>query len=288
MIFNNKKKVFLEYLFIIIGTFAMAIATNVFYEANGIAPGGITGLSIIIKSIGERFFSCAIPIWLTTIVLNAPLLICGLIINGKKFVFRTLISICLLSIMLYITKEIKIENIDMILASVYGAVLMGFGLGLVFRNGSTTGGSDLIASMINKKNKNFPVPIIMFCIDAVVISSGFLVFGPREAMYAIIAEFITSRLIGVMLEGLSFCKCVFIISDKSDEISKNILDKLHRGVTSLTGCGMYTKKERTVLFCAITEKEIILLEQIVNKFDKNAFVIVSNANEVVGNGFKNF
>jgi len=282
-----EKKILKEYFFILLGTLLSALATNIFYNAHEIAPGGLTGLSILIKFLSNNFFGFEIPIWLTTIVLNIPLLILAISLLGKKFIIKTIMAVIFLSGFLYLTENIIFLNSDMILSSIYGGVLNGIGIGLVFRAGATTGGSDLAASIINKKNKSISVPVIMFIIDASVILMGFLVFGPNEAMYAVIAEFITSRIISMMLAGFVFCKSVFIISDKIEDISHEILNKLQRGATSLAGRGMYTKREKNILFCVVTNREIFVLKNLIHKIDSQAFVIVSDANEVLGKGFRN-
>lgn len=281
-----KRKVLFEYLCILAGTTIMAIATNIFYESNSIVTGGITGLSIVIQYLSGKFFGFPIPLWMTTVALNIPLLILGAKVNGKKFITRTIIAIGFLSIMLYLTKGLEAKDFDMTLCSIYGGLISGLGLGLVFRNGATTGGTDLSASIINAKNKHLPIANIMFCIDACVVTAGFFTFGARNAMYAIIAEFITSRIIDMMLEGFIFSKSVFIISEKTDEIAEKILNQMQRGVTSLLGRGMYTKKEKNVLFCVMTNKEVYNLKTMINLIDPQAFVIVTDAHEVLGKGFR--
>ena len=283
----SKKRFFWSYLFILIGTFIMAIATNIFYESNNIVTGGFTGLSIVIRYLSGKIFGYKIPLWLTTLVLNIPLLIWGFKCLGKKFIFRTLLAIGLLSGMLYLTRDIKIKNFDDIMISaLYGGFLNGIGLGLVFRNNSSTGGSDLIASIVNSKYKHISVARILFLTDAIIISSGLFVFGIKNAMYAIIAEFITSRVLDLVLEGFIFSKSVFIISREPDLIASEILNNLKRGVTSLKGQGMYTREDKNVLFCVLNAKEIFKLKSMIKEIDENAFIIVNDAHEVLGNGFR--
>lgn len=283
----NKKKFFWSYSFILIGTFIMAIATNIFYESNHIVTGGITGLSIVIRYLSGKIFGYKIPLWLTNLVLNIPLLIWGFKCLGKKFIFRTLLAIGLLSGMLCLTRDIKIKNFDDIMISaLYGGFLNGIGLGLVFRNNSSTGGSDLIASIVNSRHKHISVARILFLTDVIVISTGLFVFGIKNAMYAIIAEFITSRVLDLVLEGFIFSKSVFIISREPDLIASKILNNLKRGVTSLKGQGMYTREDKNVLFCVLNAKEIFKLKSMIKEIDENAFIIVNDAHEVLGNGFR--
>ena len=283
----RKKRLLWTYLFILIGTFVMAAATNIFYESNHIVTGGIAGLSIVIRYLSRKLLGYGIPLWLTTLVLNAPLLILGFKYLGKKFIFRTLLAIGLLSSMLYLTRDIKIKNFDDIMMSaLYGGFLNGIGLGLVFRNNSSTGGSDLVASIINFRHKEISVAKILFLTDAIVISIGLFVFGIKNAMYAIIAEFITSRVLDLVLAGFIFSKSVFIISCEPNLIASKVLNNLKRGVTSLKGQGMYTHEEKNVLFCVLNTKEIFKLKSMIKEIDENAFIIVNDAHEVLGNGFR--
>ena len=287
MWFVEKKNIFMSYFFILIGTFIMAFATNFFYESNHIITGGFTGLSIVIRYLSGKFFDYKIPLWLINLVLNVPLLIFAFKCLGKKFISRTIIAIGLLSGMLFLTRDLKIKNFDdMMIAALYGGFLNGFGLGLVFRNNSSTGGSDLIASIINFKHKEISVAKILFLTDVIVISIGLFVFGIKNAMYAIIAEFITSKVLDVVLEGFIFSKSVFIISSEPDLIASKILNGLKRGVTSLKGRGMYTKKDKNVLFCVLNAREIFKLKAMIKEIDENAFIIVNDAHEVLGNGFR--
>jgi uncharacterized membrane-anchored protein YitT (DUF2179 family) len=286
--YKIKNKLLIDYVYILLGSISLALSTNIFYEVNEIAPGGITGLSIIIETIGNKFFSIDIPIWFSTIMLNVPLMIWGLISNGKKFIFRSVVAIIMLSIMLYITKFIKIAPFDMIISVMYGAILAGVGIGLVLKSNASTGGTDLIASILTMKKKRLSIGTIMFCFDAFVITCGFFVFGPERALYAIIAEFITSRIVSLFLGGFVFCKCVFMISERTNDLAEAILNKLQRGVTNIKAQGMYTMQEKNILFCVITDKEIVALKEIIEDIDPAAFVIVSDANEVLGQGFKIF
>lgn len=280
------KKVVVDYVCIFIGAVIMAFAINIFYEANDLVTGGITGLSIVIQAISGKMFNFPIPIWISILILNIPLLIAGVRANGKKFMFRTLVALVALTVALMFTKDIDIKGFDLTLSAIYGGVLVGIGLGLVFRSGATTGGTDLAASIINAKNKHVPIAMIMFSIDAFIIALGFFAFGAQKGMYAIIAEFLTSKIVDMMLEGFLFTKSVFIISEHTDEIADKILNKMQRGVTSLIGRGMYTKEEKNVLFCVMTNKEVFRLKTMLNEVDPGAFVIVTDAHEVLGKGFR--
>jgi uncharacterized membrane-anchored protein YitT (DUF2179 family) len=287
------------YLWIVLGSFITAVSINVFLVPNKIAPGGVTGLATVIYYLsGMRF-----PVGVTMLVLNIPLIIAGLKLIGRKFIFRTLFGTILLSLIIDLTEPV-LENFidifllspenngaypDVFLYSVFGGVLMGVGLGLVFRSGATTGGTDLAARLVNKFIPAFSMGQVLLFIDACVVVVAAVTFRSfRLAMYALVALFIASRLIDTILEGVSFAKALYIVSGKSEEIAARILKELDRGVTALKGKGMYTGSDRQVLFCIVHRRQIAELKSIVRSTDENAFVILSDVREVLGEGFKNY
>lgn len=281
----HKKEIFRDYLLIIIGTTLLACAINLFFEKQNLVTGGITGLAIVIKSITQGLFKEGIPLWLTNIALNIPLYLVGIKVKGKKFGGKTLFAVFFLSFALFFTKYIPAPPADILLSCLFGGVLSGVGLGLVFIAYATTGGTDLAASIIQHFLKHFPVGQIMMVIDGIIIFLGAVFFGAINTMYAIIAVFITGKVLDNMVEGIHFSKAIFIISDKGDIIAKEIMKKLDRGVTGLSGRGMYTKQEKEVLFCVVSKKQIIKLKEMVKDIDVKAFVIVADVKEVLGEGF---
>ncbi len=260
----------------------MASAISLFYAPNDMVTGGFSGIAIII----EKVTSGLIPIWLTNVVLNVPLFLVGFKIIGKKFLMKTLFATLFFSVALYFLDFVPRFETDLTLAAVFGGTLSGIGLGLVFKSKATTGGTDLLASLLNKFLKHVSVSKILFAIDSCIIVLGFFVFGPTKAMYAIIAVFVATKVIDFVLEGLSFAKAVFVISAKTPEISKFILADLNRGVTSLSGKGMYTNTEKDVLLCVVSSKEVFNLKEFIKNIDESAFVIVADVREVLGEGFK--
>lgn len=283
---NTAKNTLFEYGFIVLGVTIMAVAINIFLDPNNLVIGGVTGLAIIIRDLSERFIGYSIPLWLTNIILNIPLFLIGMKTLGIKFLKRTVFATMFLSLALIYTKWIPIFESDLTIASIFGGLLSGAGLGLIFRSSATTGGSDLAASIIHKYNRHISVARIMLIIDVIIIIAGFFVFGSLATMYAIIAVFIISKVVDAMLEGLSFAKAAFIISDKSDQIADSIIKNLDRGATSLFGKGMYTGIQRNVILCVVSKKEILKLKVITAKIDLNAFVIVADVREVLGEGFQ--
>lgn len=284
----SKKNTFAEYIFIMLGVLLLAFSIRNFLEPNQLVTGGATGLGIIGQNLAEKYFGFTYPLWLSNLVINTPLFIIAAKVLGVRFVKRTIFATVFLSVALYLVEFIPPLNMeqDLLLAAVFGGALSGTGIGIVFSNSSTTGGSDIAATLIHHYKKHISVSKIMFVIDTIVILIGIFVFGINKAMYAIIYVFISSRIVNAILEGLSFSKVAFIISDKSEEIGKELLSVLERGVTSLSGKGMYTGQAKNVVMCVVSTKEIVTLKTLVSEIDKKAFVIVSDVREVLGEGFR--
>lgn len=280
----KKHKQVYEYFLITIGVVLMSIAIQVFFARNTMVTGGFTGISIIIQNLSSEM-GITIPIWMTTIVFNIPLIIIALRVRGLTFVIKTLYAIVVLSIALFFAEYIPDMEIDLTLAAVFGGVLQGTGLGLVFRCMASTGGTDLIASLINKYRPHLSIQRMLFNMDFCIIMAGFVIFGPLNAMYAMIAVYIITKMVERMLEGINFAKAAFIISQRSEEVANNIMKSLGRGVTGLHGRGMYTGGEKNVMLCAVSPKEIIKLKNIVYETDPLAFVMVADVREVLGEGF---
>lgn len=282
---NITNKNIVEYAIIIVGTSFLAMAINIFFDPLELVTGGVTGLSIVIKELSSKFFDGGIPLWILNISINIPLFIIAIIIKGKNFGGRSLFATLYLSFALYYTQWLPMITTDILLGSVFGGVLAGLGLGLVFSAYSTTGGTDLAASIIQHYIKHVSVAKIMFILDGIIIAFGFFVFGPEKAMYAIVSVYISVKVIDAILDGLHFSKAAFIISDYHEEISKNIFSKLERGVTGLYGEGLYSKKSKEVLMCVVSKKQIVKLKDIVREIDDDAFIIVADVREVLGEGF---
>jgi uncharacterized membrane-anchored protein YitT (DUF2179 family) len=245
---------------------------------NRIAAGGISGIATILYHLFH------IPLGLSIAVLNVPLFIFGFRMVGKSFAIRTAYALVLYSV---VAELIPIPAADdMFLGCVYGGVLMGIGVGLVIRYGGSTGGTDMAAKMLSARFKYLGVGTFVFCIDFVVISASGLLFEPKVSLYALASLFITSKLIDVVTVGLSAAKAFYIISDNNDQIAAAIMEKLKRGVTSLNAKGLYSGREKSVLLCVLPWRtEGIRLKKIVQSVDPDAFVIVADVSEVVGEGF---
>lgn len=288
-----------DYLWIIIGSLLTAASINIFLVPNKIAPGGVTGISTVIYYLSGGLF----PVGITMLVLNIPLFIGGLRFIGGKFVFRTLFSTIFLSVAIDLTEPISRHFIqqyllksgempsspDLLLYCIFGGFIMGAGLGLVFRSGATTGGTDLAAKIVHHFIPGFTMGQILLFIDSCVIVFAAVTFRSFIlALYAILTLFIASKVIDTILEGVNFAKAVFIISDKSEDISRRILMDLDRGVTALKGTGMYTGNDKQVLLCVVHRGQLPQLKELVKKEDKKAFIILTDIREVLGEGFKTY
>ena len=281
-----KNKTFLKYLNIMVGCFLMAITLNVFLKPNNFVLGGVTGFGIILESVFKTVFNLPFPVWLSNILINVPLLLIAYKLFGTKFLGNTIFATFFLSFALAVTDCLPTFTEDIFLAAIFGAVLDGIGLGLILRNRCSTGGSDLLATILKKFLKHIPISKILLCIDGTIILIGIIVFGVKPTLYAIMSSFILSRIVGAVVDGFDFAKAVFIISDKNEEIGHSILNIIDRGATSLDGHGMYTKNEKNVIFCILEQKQIPELKELVAEIDENAFIVISNASEVIGSGFK--
>lgn len=275
----------MEIFLIILGTFILAIGINLVYEPTGLVTGGVSGLAIVIKHLTKNMFNGGIPIWLTNAVLNIPLFIAAIIVKGKKFVGKTLFATVCLTIALYIVPSFDIIYNDLLLAAVFGGVISGVGIGLVFITLATTGGTDLLGMIIHTFVRHYTVPQLLMVIDGSIVIVGAATFGLNKALYAVIAVYITAKVTDSMLEGLKFAKLAYVISDHYDQIAHEIMHSLERGATGIHATGMYSNQDKKMLFCVVSKKEIVELNDIVSRIDPKAFVIVSDVREVLGEGF---
>lgn len=285
MRFLNRRAGLREYLFIIIGTMLLAFGIINFYDSSGLVTGGFTGISIMIKGMSEPVFGFGIPLWFTNFVLNVPLFIIAGKKRGGKFLRKTFLGSVLLSVWLGVLPELNLVQQDLLLSSVYGGLLSGVGIGLVLLSDATTGGVDLLSTLLHDKWRQYSVVQLMQVIDALIIAAGASVFGVHKALYAILAIYITTRISDFIIEGWKFSKVVYIISGESEKIAGTIMKELERGVTAIEAYGMYSKCEKQMLYCVVSKKELVLLKDIIKAIDLHAFVIVSEAKEVLGEGF---
>lgn len=283
--FFYKRSAWMDYICIIIGTGLVAMSIQCVYDPINLVTGGFSGLAIIIKAMTEHLFEGGIPLWLTNIMLNAPVFIVAYFVKGKKFIGRTLVGTVLLSAWLYVIPSIDLTQSDYTLAAIFGGVIGGAGMGMVLMSKATTGGTDMVASLIQHKLRHYSVVQIMQILDGLVVLCGMYVFGIKASLYAIVAIFVTNKVSDMLMEGFKFSKVAYIITDHYEEVAEKILRDLERGVTGLKAKGMYSGDDKCMLYCVVSKKEIVNVKDIVAKIDPNAFVIVSDATEVLGEGF---
>jgi uncharacterized membrane-anchored protein YitT (DUF2179 family) len=271
-----------DYLLIAFGSILLAVGLAAFLIPNKIAPGGVSGLATII------FYVLGWPVGLTMLVLNIPLFFVGIRELGWAFAAKSLFGTILLSLAVDVLEPlITAPTKDPLLASIYGGILVGIGLGLVFRAGGTTGGTALAAQIASHRVK-LTSGYALLIIDGLVIALAGFVFTLELALYALISLFVTTQVIDLVQEGIGYFKAALIISDRNIEIGQAILREMDRGATCLQGKGVYTGVKREVLLCVVSRPEVTKLKRLVARIDPRAFMIVTNVHEALGEGFKEF
>lgn len=275
---------FKVYSLILIGTFIMAAGFVLFISPYKLAPGGVYGIAIILHHL------FGFPIGLSALVMDIPLTILGIRILGPKFGVKTIVGFVSTSLWVSLLEwtygyEPLVEN-DALLSAIFGGVLIGIGLGLVFKSRATSGGSDIIA-MIFAKYTNLPIGQLLIMVDSAIVLLGLAAFGRWEIpLYSWIVIFISGKVIDVVLQGLDYDKTLFIISEKHEEIRQKILTDINRGGTILKGSGLYSGHDKSVIFTVVSRRELAILKDFIKHVDPNAFLTVLNANEILGHGFK--
>ncbi len=269
---------------ITLGSLIAAVGVALFLVPNKIASGGVSGFSTII------YYLTGWPVGTLMIICNVPLFFLGFRRFGYRSMVRSLYGALILSVFIDLLAfwqgDSKFVG-DPLLASLYGGVLTGIGLGLVFRSGGTTGGTDLLARLLYS-NLGLSLGSTLLTVDGFVILLAAIFFDLELALYALIAVYITSRMIDVVLEGISYHKAVLIISDKYEALGKMLLSRLDRGITGLVSRGIYTGKTREALLCVVGQGELTALKEMIYEVDANAFIIITQAHEVLGEGFRPF
>jgi len=278
------KKWFLSYSFIIIGSFILATGFVLFITPYKIVPGGVYGISIVLH------YLFGTPVGIMALAFDIPLTILGVKILGPRFGFKTVLGFSLTAIftdtLSYFWGSEPLVKGDALLSSIFGGVLLGIGIGLIFRAKATSGGSDIVAMMINKKTK-IPLGLLMIYVDSLIVLFGLIVFRDwKIPLYSWIVIFITGKVIDIVLEGVSYDKSLFIISEKHEEIREKIISNLNRGGTYIDGKGMYNMADRKIIFTVVSRRELALLEEYIHQIDPNAFLTVLDAREILGEGFR--
>ncbi len=287
------KKWFISYSLIVIGSVILAAGFVFFISPYKIVPGGVYGIAIVVHYLTEGMLAWApsgFPIGLMGLILNIPLTFFGIKILGPRFGVKTVVGFVLTSVFMdgitYFFGEAPLVLGDALLSSIFGGVMVGLGLGLIFKSKATSGGSDIIA-MIFAKYTKLPLGQLMIWVDSAIVLIGLVVFADwKIPLYSWIVIYITGKTIDIVLQGMSVDKTLFIVSDKFVEIRDHIINELRRGGTYIPGKGMYNGSEKTIIFTVVNRREMALLQEFIHEIDPKAFLTVLEANEILGEGFK--
>lgn len=281
---SRSKTLVMDGLFFVAGALIDAVSVNVFTAPNHIAPGGITGIGTMLNYLFQT------PIGMVNMIINIPIIIWAIVEIGYKLVAKSIAAIIVFSVAIdTLALVLPAYDGNPFLAAIFGGVLEGIGLALVFMRGSTTGGTDMIARLLGKHFRHLSMGKLMLAVDLIVIAASALVYQKLEsALYAIIAIFVSTRIIDTILYGTDSGngKLYFIISKKSDEIRCRILEDIDRGVTIIPIQGGYSGQDGEMLLCAVRRYEVAKINDIIHTADRDAFVIVGEAGEITGEGFR--
>ncbi|QSX07731.1 YitT family protein [Alkalibacter rhizosphaerae] len=272
-----------SYVGITIGTMIMAFGFNSFSIPNKIAPGGFSGLATVLYHLSGY------PVGLVTLIITIPLFFVAFKLLGGRFGVKTFYGTVLFSLNVDLIMRTPTITNDIFLASVFGGVILGAGVGVVFKFGGTTGGTDLLASIMHKYFRGVSIGTWLMIIDSMVVVFAGLVFRNMEiTLYSTLTLYLSMKVIDLIQEGISYAKAFYIISPKAQQIADAILTDMDRGVTLLNGKGAYTGDDRSVVFCVVHRSQIFQMKDIVRDVDPGAFVILGDVYEVLGEGFKRF
>ncbi len=280
---NKAMTTVVDYVVMFIGALLYATSVNTFTSPNNIAPGGLTGISTMLH------FLFSLPIGIMILVLNIPLFIWGAVENGRHFLTKTVVATIFVSLIIDVMEPFSYKyDGDSLLAAIFGGLLSGLGLAFIFFRGGTTGGTDIIARNLHKHYPHISMGTIILSCDAVIIISAAFVYHSLEsALYAVITIFVSTKVIDTVIYGIAHDngKLMFIVTNKHEELSQKIIEKVNRGVTLLDAHGAYSNDDKKVLLCAVRPSQVHKIKAFVNSVDENAFIIVTTANAISGKGF---
>lgn len=275
------KKYIYDFILLIIGCAIMAISTSFFLLPNQLSSGGFTGIATI------TYYLLKWPVGTVIFALNIPLFILSYFRIGKEFLIKGILGTIFLSIFIDIFDKFKPLTQDRILGCVYGGIIMGIGMSLVLKGSSSTGGTDLLSYIIKSYKPYYRTSNLIVIIDIVIVSLNVFFLRDIEiGLYSAITIYLMGKMLDIIFEGVYFTKMIFIVSDKYKEIAKEIEENVRRGITGLQARGMYTNEEKMMLWCISSRNETIRIKQICKRIDRNSFIVISNAREAYGIGFK--
>ena len=277
----NLKKLLIEITGTVIGALIMAIGISLFLLPNQLSSGGISGIATIL------YYLLKIPMGTSILIINIPLFIISIYKIGKTFFLKSLIGTIALSTFIDFFYKLNPLTEDRFLACIYGGIIIGFGTALILKVNSSTGGTDLVGKVVKEYRPTTRIGNIITILDVVIIILNAIFFKEIEVgLYSAITIYLMGKFIDIIFEGIYFTKLILIISEKNEEIAKQIGEKIQRGVTGLLGKGMYTNKEKLVLMCAAGRGDVNRIKIVAKKIDPKCFIIITNSREVVGLGFK--
>ena len=275
------KKWIKDFVFIIIGCIIMAIGTSLFLLPNKLSSGGFSGISTII------YYLFGFPLGITMLLLNIPVFVMSFIRVGKQITLKGLIGTVLLSVFIDIFDQYEPLTKDRILACIYGGICVGIGTAIVLKAHASTGGTDMLSYIIRSYHSRFRTSSLIVIIDVVIVLLNVLVFRQIEiGLYSAIAIYIMGKMIDIVFEGIYFTKSIFIVSNQYKKIALEIGEKLDRGSTAIYAKGTYTKEKKMMLWCVGSRTEAVRIKEIAKHIDPQSFIVISNAREAWGKGFK--
>lgn len=274
----RQKEIRAAYVQIVLGCVLGAAAYPLFLTPNNIAPGGVTGIAIILNYLFH------LPVGTISLLLNIPLFILGYKTMGRIFAFRSLIATLLFSLLIDLL-PLEPMTMDPLLGTLFGGVLLGVGLGLILRGGGTTGGTDMLARVVHGRFEFITTGTFLFAFDFMVVACAAFMIGTTEALYAMINIYVSSRVIDTVMVGFGGNKAAMIISAQWQIIEQRVMKEMERGVTELEARGGYTQESRPTLLCVLSRQEVTMLKNIVEEEDPKAFMIIMDAHEAIGDGF---
>ena len=277
----NIPKITIEIVLTIIGALIMALGVSLFLLPNQLSSGGVAGIATI------TYYLLKIPMGTMILLINVPLFMFAFFKVGKSFFVKSLIGTIALSYFIDFFDKFEPLTNDRFLACIYGGILLGLGTAIILKASSSTGGSDIVSFIVKEYKPNVKVGNLIMIIDIMIVALNVVFFREIEiGLYSAIAIYLMGKMIDILFEGINFTKLLLIISDKTEEIAKEVGEKVQRGATGIYGKGMYTNEDKLILMCAASRGDVNRIKVIAKKIDQHAFIIITNSREVVGLGFK--
>ena len=267
--------------FIILGCMIAAFGTGCFLLPNKLSSGGFAGIATIL------YYFYNINMSTTIISMNIPLIFIGYFKLGKKFVIKTIIAIIIYSVFIDLFSKLNVFTNDRFLASIYGGIIIGIGLALVFKTATSTGGTDLMTYVLQAFLKNIKIGEVFAIFDTIIVALNLILFKEIEiGLYSFISIYLIGKMTDIIFEGINFSKMIYIISDKYEEIENKIINDTNKGMTTIYAKGGYKKENKMIIMCVTKRKSIMKIKQVAHEIDKDAFIIITDVREVYGLGFK--